>query len=85
MAAYHRVYDSRHLQADCQEPGSPPEPYARQSSVGYLFTVSVSPRTGQQQQSRCCRLAAVGADDRRYRLISGECGQCHVVSVYVGP
>ena len=23
-----RVYDSRHLQADCQEPGSAPEPYA---------------------------------------------------------
>jgi len=25
MAAYRRVYDSRHLQADCQEPGSAPE------------------------------------------------------------
>jgi len=25
MAAYCRVYDSRHLQADCQEPGSAPE------------------------------------------------------------
>jgi len=37
MAAYRRVYDSRHLQADCQEPGSAPEPYARQSSVGYLY------------------------------------------------
>jgi len=24
-----RVYDSRHLQADCREPGSAPEPYAR--------------------------------------------------------
>jgi len=29
LAAYRRVYDSRHLQADCQEPGSAPEPYAR--------------------------------------------------------
>jgi len=29
MAAYRRVYDSCHLQADCQEPGSAPEPYAR--------------------------------------------------------
>ena len=37
MAAYRRVYDSRHLQADCREPGSAPEPYARQSSVGYLY------------------------------------------------
>ena len=26
MAAYCRVYDSCHLQADCQEPGSAPEP-----------------------------------------------------------
>jgi len=37
MAAYRRVYDSRHLQADCQEPRSAPEPYARQSSMGYLY------------------------------------------------
>ena len=29
MAAYCRVYDSRHLQADCQELGSAPDPYAR--------------------------------------------------------
>jgi len=29
MAAYRRVYDSRHLQADCQEPKSAPEPYTR--------------------------------------------------------
>ena len=41
MAAYRRVYDSRHLQADCQEPGSVPEPYARQSSMGYLFTLKL--------------------------------------------
>ena len=25
MTAYRRVYDSRHLQADCQEPGLAPE------------------------------------------------------------
>jgi len=37
MAAYRWVYDSCHLQADCQEPGSAPEPYARQSSTGYLY------------------------------------------------
>ena len=29
MASYRRVYDSRHLQADCQEPGSATEPYIR--------------------------------------------------------
>jgi len=37
MAAYRRVYDSRHLQADCQEPRSAAEPYARQSSMGYPY------------------------------------------------
>jgi len=37
MAAYRRVYDSRHLQADCQEPRSALEPYARHSSMGYLY------------------------------------------------
>ena len=37
MAAYRRVYDSRHLQADCQEPGSAQEPCARSSSMGYLY------------------------------------------------
>jgi len=42
MAAHRLVYDSRHLQADCQEPGSAPERYARQSSMGYLclFTIT---------------------------------------------
>ena len=42
MATYRRVYDSHHLQADCQEPESAPEPYARQSSMGYLFSSSSS-------------------------------------------
>ena len=38
MAAYRRVYDSQHLQADCQEPESAPQPYAQSSSMGYLFS-----------------------------------------------
>jgi len=41
MAACRRNYDSRHLQADCQEPGSAPEPYARQSSMGYLYLLCI--------------------------------------------
>ena len=39
-AVYRRAYDSRHLQADCQKPGSASEPYARQSSMGYLYLFS---------------------------------------------
>jgi len=45
MAAYRRVYDSRRLQADCQEPGSTPEPYARQSSNGCLFIADTHNRS----------------------------------------
>ena len=37
MAAYRRAHASRHLQADCQEPGPAPETYTRQSSTGYLY------------------------------------------------
>ena len=37
MAANCRVYDSRQQQADCQEPGSAPELYPRQQSIGYLY------------------------------------------------
>jgi len=40
MAAYRRVYDSRHLQAGCHEPGLAPEPCARYSSMGYLYLFS---------------------------------------------
>ena len=39
MAAYPRVYDSHHLQADCQEPGSAPKPYIRSIiEYGLAFT-----------------------------------------------
>ena len=38
MAAYGRVYDSRHMQADCQEPGSAPEPYTLGNRVWATFT-----------------------------------------------
>ena len=42
MAVYRLVYDSRHLQANCQEPGSATEPYAGQSSKVYLFITILS-------------------------------------------
>ena len=38
MAAYRRVYDSCHLQADCQEPGSVPETYAFGTRVWATLT-----------------------------------------------
>ena len=42
MAAYRRVYDSRHLQADCQEPGSAPEPYTLCDRVSATLPVHVT-------------------------------------------
>ena len=50
MAAYRLVYDSRHLQADCQEPGSAPGPYAPQSSIGYLYLFMQCMRCGLKLQ-----------------------------------
>ena len=54
MTAYRRVYDSHHLQADCQEPGSAPEPYARQSSMGYLLPLLLRERReeGRERNER---------------------------------
>jgi len=66
MAAYRRVYDSRHLQADCQEPGSAPEPYARQSSMGYLFFLTV-------------RIRYVAADARDGDFWGGWVGRVNVL------
>jgi len=69
MAAYRRVYDSCHLQADCQEPGSAPEPYARQLSMGHLFnTRFLRPtRVSTQTASRsvCAVLTVVPNADRQ--------------------
>jgi len=39
MAVFRRVYDSPHMQADCQAPRSAPEPCARQSNMGYLYLI----------------------------------------------
>ena len=44
MAANRRVYDSRHLQADCQEPGSAPEAYMLGNRVWATFLLSILPR-----------------------------------------
>jgi len=42
MAAYRRVYDSRHLQADCQEPGPAPARTLR-SAMDYGLPLPVFP------------------------------------------
>jgi len=60
MAAYRRVYDSRHLQADCKEPGSAPELYARQSSRGYLYLLPGA----DVQGAECPRFANAGSGGR---------------------
>jgi len=65
MAAYRRVYDSRHLQADCQEPGSAPEPFAWQSSMGYLFLINLL-------ITSYCYCAYI--NDPRLKSVSPSCG-----------
>ena len=67
MAAYRLVYDSRHLQADCQEPGSAPEPYARRWSMGYLYflVVDTLPHPALSQQDP-------NADNSRVAVSKGK-------------
>ena len=59
---YRRVYDSHRLQADCQEPGSAPEPYARLSSMGYLYLLFTLPL--RLMLSYVCAHAVLFADPR---------------------
>jgi len=51
MTAYRRVYDSRHLQADCQEPGSAPKLYALQSSMGCFFSFTAAKQVATQTRA----------------------------------
>jgi len=44
MAAYRRVYDSRHLQADCQEPGSAPGTLRSVIEYGRRFVLTLRRR-----------------------------------------
>ena len=78
MAAYRRVYDSRHLQADCQEPGSAPEPYARQSSMGcrYLCDVCVQGRVGVSLAARISFPARPSDGQHRRRRRAGGTSGC---------
>ena len=59
--------------------------YGVRPSVRPFVCPSVCPSMGPQQQTPCCRFAAVDPVGSKYRLIAaaaaGECGQCHVVSV----
>ena len=54
MAAYRRVYDTSHLQADYHEPEAAPEPYARQSSWAtftfVLYAILLSVRTARSTE-----------------------------------
>ena len=64
MATYRWVFDSRYLQADCQEPGSAPEPYARKSSTSYLYLYlydyNVRVRYAYMLSYRACIRIALG-------------------------
>jgi len=60
MAADRRVYDSRHLPADCCEPGSAPEPYNR---VLVTFTFLHTPQIFANQTVGDC--GSLSANMRR--------------------
>ena len=58
MAAYRRVYDSRHLEADCQEPESAPELGNRVLATFTFFTYKMAAKInwhGYGTKLRHCR------------------------------
>jgi len=73
MAAYRRVYDSRYLQIDCQEPGSAPEPYVWQSSMGYFpFFSNYSPKMHRFELAACDRQTDRQTDGRIVALLNAH-------------
>ena len=77
MAAYHPVYDSRHLQADCQ---SASEPYTRQSSIGYLYLHSFYAMliysSGTRKKSNACALLYIRENVVSVGVDNCLCGAC---------
>ena len=84
MAAYRRLYDSRHLQADCQEPGSAPRNptlgvhsvqrcYGRTSplaNTSSLSTRAISVHSTAHQKTR-----------RRVPVVASDCDLTTTVSI----
>ena len=70
MAAYRRFCDSRHMQADCQEPRSALERDARQSSMGYLFRPVSTRPVGRLSSVKCFSICVgevhIELSDRSY-------------------
>jgi len=59
MAAQRRVYDSRQLQADCQEPGSTSEPAALFVFDGSIVETNTTAASHDTRQSHVYNAAAV--------------------------
>jgi len=72
MAAYRRVYDSRHLQADCQELGSAPELYAPLIEYGLPLPLLVwtSSRQRASWQSHVDKTTLYTADSVLFRFMN---------------
>jgi len=73
VAVYRRVYDSRHLQAHCQEPGSAPEPDARQSSMGYVCLLLTYSLAHSQKESYEPSDEPVRGENESFAAVSHLC------------
>jgi len=62
MAAYRRVYDSRHLQADCQEPGLAPEPFGNRVWATFTFFVKICIQRNNQSINLLKAKGPIGQD-----------------------
>jgi len=73
MAAYRRFYDSHHLQADCQEPGSAPEPYTLGNRVG-LYRLPLPVVTGASAHEAAAAASHIRLSPSPWRILGGVLG-----------
>ena len=85
MAAYRRVYDSRHLQADCQEPGSAPGPYTLCNRVWATFTFFTVVYCGlgePQWPAYWMEAGEMLRDDRSGVVVTTSAGDCRPAAAF---
>ena len=81
MAVYLRVYDSHHLLADCQEPGSAPETLRSVIEYGLPFFFTVKLGTAEVGVWRRCmiRLYRVVYTTRTLVIERTHCFDMHMI------
>ena len=70
MSAYRQVYDSRHLQADCEEPESPPDPTLGNGVLATFTFIFTNPQRIEVMQLEIYKILIKFLGDHKLRANS---------------